>query len=448
MKKRPTIKKPLRPAPSCRKKTCALLALGLAVQAWTVPVSAEGYTATSESGDWRQSIPNTGLTKGRVWFDTRYRFERVEQPTFVNPARASTLRLRPGLESGYVHGFRVGVEGDFIVEVGGDDFNNTINGRTNFPVVVDVESAEVNQAYIESHHLPGVVLTGGRYRKNIDNMRYIGSVGWRQNDQTFDGATANITVLPNTEIFYGYIGNVNRIFSDRARDGAPNDGNLESNTHLLNAKVKKLPALNAVLTGYAYLIDIKDRVGLSNASYGVHLKGKQKITDGVTFNYYAEYAHQQDYGSQPVSYDADYVRLAPGLTFFGLTTTFVYEKLGSDNGLIAFQTPLATGHVFNGFADVFLATPATGMKDYFIDITYKAANLPDGLKFLNGLVLKAQYHEFRSDIGNIDFGREFDFYAKMPIHKSAYAEFKYADYRAENFAVDTEKFIFGLGYKY
>lgn len=424
------------------------LALGIALQCWSLPLSASERHVASHAEDWHHAIPNSGLMAGRVWLDARYRFEYVEQPVFSNPARASTLRLRPGLESGHVWGFRFGVEGDFVVEVGDDEFNNTINGQVNFPVVVDVESAEVNQAYVESHHLPGVVLSGGRYRKNIDNMRYIGSVDWRQNDQTFDGATALITALQDTELFYGYIGNVNRIFSDRAPNGAPNDGNLESNIHLVNAKFKKLPGLNAALTGYVYLLDIKDRAGLSNASYGLHLNGKHKISDGITFNYYAEYARQQDYGNQPVPYNADYVRLAPGITVHGLTTTLVYEKLGSDNGVIAFQTPLATGHVFNGFADIFLATPAAGLEDYFIDVTYKAANLPPSLKFLNGLLLKAQYHEFRSEIGNIDFGHEFDFYAKLPLPHSLYAELKYANYKAENFAVDTEKVIFGLGYKY
>lgn len=393
-------------------------------------------------------IPNTGFLNGRFWLNARYRYEYVDQANFVNPARASTMRFRPGLESGFVYGFRFAVEGDFIVEAGDDDFNNTINGNANFPVVVDVQSAEVNQAYVESHHLPGVVLKGGRYRKNIDNMRYIGSVDWRQNDQTFDGAAAELTAIPNTEIFYGYVGNVNRIFSDRAPDGRPNDGNLQSNIHLLNAKLKKLPFSAGTLTGYTYLLDIHDLPALSNASYGVHLSGKQKIAEKVTFNYYLEYARQHDYGNQPISYDADYIRIAPGITFHGLTTTFVYEKLGSDNGVIAFQTPLATGHVFNGFADVFLATPAAGLEDFFVDVTYKAKNLPGSIKFLNGLLLKAQYHEFRSDIGNIDYGSEFDFYAKMPLHKGAYAELKYADYNAENFGRDTEKVIFGLGYKY
>lgn len=77
--------------------------------------------------------------------------------------------------------------------------------------------------------------------------------------------------------------------------------------------------------------------------------------------------------------------------------------------------------------------------------------------FLNGLLLTGQYHEFRSDVGNLNFGSEFYFYALLPLHEGWYTQFKYANYMAENFPpsppnppyeASVKKFIFGLGYKY
>jgi len=392
--------------------------------------------------------PHTGIEKGKFWLDARYRYEHVNQEFFSEPARASTLRLRPGIETGFFYGFRAGIEGDFVMEIGPDDFNNTINGRTDRPVVVDVKSGEVNQAYIESHHVPGVVLKGGRYRLNLDNWRFVGSVVWRQNDQTFDGGTMTVTAIPGVKVFYGYAGNVNRIFSNRAPDGRPNDGDLTSNIHLINVKSDPLPYELGTVTGYTYLMDMMDFDRFSNASYGGFWKGKRKLFDGVSLNYYFEYAFQTDYADHPLDYSANYLHIAPGLSVFGLTATFGYEKLGSDDGLVGFQTPLATGHKFNGFADVFLATPAAGLRDTYVDLTYKVKDAPEGLSFFNGLLVKAQYHEFRSDVGDVDYGHEFDLYVKQPIYKGLFADFKYANYQADNFATDREKIIFGLGYKY
>lgn len=395
--------------------------------------------STAQAGDLGDELRAT-INDGTFWLTSRYRYEYVEQDGLPENARASTLSTEVGYETGLISGFRFGIEGEFVVELGPDDFNNTINGNAQYPVVVDVESAEVNQAYIESHHIPGVVIQGGRYLKNLDNMRYVGSVAWRQNDQTFDGVNATITAVPGVTGFYGYIGNVNRIFSDRSPAG-----NLESDIHLFHAQSKTLPF--GTLTGYAYLMDIEDDAKLSNASFGGFLKGKQDLGGGMTFNYRLEYARQTDYGSQPVDYSADYVRVAPGLSWGGLTTTLVYELLGSDNGK-GFQTPLATGHVFNGFADVFLGTPPAGLQDYFVDVRYKVKGMTGEFGFLNGLLLIGQYHEFESDVGDVDYGSELDFYSKLPLGKGVYAEFKYANYQAESFATDRQKFIFGLGYKY
>lgn len=432
-----------------RKNTVSETAgLRLAAVAGLVAALCLSSVASAQGTD--TSVPHTGFWNGKVWVKSRYRYEDVDQAGFAENARASTIGVRPGIESGIFHGFKVGVEADLIGEIGPDDFNNRINGKVQYPVVADVESVELNQAYIQSHHVPGVVITGGRYTQDLDNWRFIGQVIWRQNNQTFDGAKVEVTSIPGVEIYYGYIGNVNTIFSDDGSDGAPTDGNLSSNIHNINVKAN-LPASLGVLTGYTYLMDIQDLDALSNATYGGFIEGKQKIFSGVTFNYRIEYAHQTDYGDQPISYSADYWHLQPGVTVGGFTTTFGYEKLGSDGGLIGFQTPLATAHKFNGFADVFLATPATGLKDFYVDLTYKAKGLPEQFSFFEGLLVTAQYHEFRSDVGDADFGHEFDLYIRQPLkaYEGLAVDFKFAGYHggSAGFA-DRDKYILGITYDY
>jgi hypothetical protein len=426
------------------RPACASLALILAVGAGGS--SALGQTAYYDpqqgSSDGRYQAPHTGFLNGKFWTDFRYRYEFVDQGNLPKDARASTLKNKTGVESGFFHGFRAGVEGEFVVEVGPDDFNNTINGKTDFPIVVDVESAEVDQAYLESHNIPGVALLSGRYLENLDNERYVGSVAWRQNDQTFDGAKATITAVPGVTGLYAYIGNVNRILSDESPVG-----NVASNTHLFHLESKPMPI--GTLTAYTYLIDLFDLDPLSNASYGGFLKGKRPLGDKFAYDYRFEYARQTNYGDNPVDYAVDYVRVEQGLSWEGFTTTLIYELLGSDNGIAAFQTPLATGHVFNGFADVFLVTPPTGLQDFYVEAKYKVSANSGGLfSYFDGLLVLAQYHEFRSAVQGLNYGSEFDVYAYLPLRNGAYAQLKYANYQADEFFTDVEKVIFGIGYQY
>jgi len=401
------------------------------------------YDPQSGSETRPYQIPHTGLFKGgKFYLDNRYRYEFVDQGNLAKDARASTLKNKTGVESGYFYGFRAGVEGEFVVEIGPDDFNNTINGKTDRPIVADVESAEVDQAWLESHHIRGVTLLGGRYLENLDNLRYVGSVAWRQNDQTFDGGKVTVTRVPGVTGLYAYIGNINRILSDRSPVG-----NLNSNVHLFHLESKEMKI--GRLTGYTYLMDIYDADRLSNASYGGFLKGKRPVGAKASYNYRLEYARQTDWGNGPVDYAADYVRIEQGLTWRGLTTTLVYELLGSDDGMAAFQTPLATGHIFNGFADVFLVTPPAGLQDFFVEARYKVPSGSGGpFSAFDGLLVLVQYHEFRSAVGDLDYGSEFDFYTYVPLREGVYAQFKYANYRADTFFTDVEKVIFGLGYQY
>lgn len=387
--------------------------------------------------------------------DSRYRFEHVDQDPILETARASTWRNRLGVITPWISNLaRIAVEGEGVLEIGPDNFNNTINGNGQFPVVVDVESIEVNQAYLELKAAPGVTLIGGRFRKNLENQRFIGSVGWRQNDQTYDGASADITSIPDTEIYYAWIGNVNRIFSDRAErpPAGGNIGNLSSNIHVVEANYKGLSFVD--VTVFNYYLDLFDLDALSSNTVGVRFKSKFDFGGGFGLKHYAEYAYQSDVGDNPVEYETYYYHIAPTLYYknqYGWAgVTVGYEVLGSDDGAIGFSTPLATLHKFNGFADVFLATPANGLEDIYVDLTLKPKGLPGVLSFLNGSVFKAQYHDFESNVGSVQFGQEFDLYAKIPLKflpKGFYAETKYAVYEADTFATNRDKLIVGLGYK-
>ena len=84
------------------------------------------------------------------------------------------------------------------------------------------------------------------------------------------------------------------------------------------------------------------------------------------------------------------------------------RSLEAIKGLYAFQTPLGTNHLFQGWADLFLTTPRQGIRD-----TYVAG----GAK-LHKATFYGEYHWYRSDFGNIDFGPELDLAVSYPFLKS------------------------------
>jgi hypothetical protein len=207
-----------------------------------------------------QDRPQAGLLKdGKLNLNFRYRYELVDQEGITKDAHASTLRTRLAYQSPYFSDFGILVEFDDMRAIGNDLYNSTRNGNTDRPVVADPEGTEINQALISYKGLENSLIRAGRKRIVLDNHRFIGDVGWRQNAQTYDSISMSNLSLPNTTIEYAYIGNVNRIFGPD--DGTP-PANYDSDSHVLNAKYTMWPNLN--ITAYAYLLDLENATAASN----------------------------------------------------------------------------------------------------------------------------------------------------------------------------------------
>ncbi|MWV18511.1 hypothetical protein F3I16_20965, partial [Pseudomonas sp. L-22-4S-12] len=131
-----------------------------------------------------------------------------------------------------------------------------------------------------------------------------------------------------------------------------------------------------------------------------------------------------------------------GYTLKGVALKAGYEVLGGDEGPgnRAFQTPLATKHAFQGWADQFLITPADGVEDAYAGVTVP----------LLGGSLQAWYHDFRAEQGSSQYGEEIDLSYAHPIPgvKGLVGLLKYASYDADDFAVDADKAWLQLQYSY
>lgn len=356
--------------------------------------------------------------------DANLRYESVNQAGIANDADAVTFRLRLGGEI-KAHGFAFLAEGEGTIALS-SNYNDTLpgNGVEPYPVVADPENIELNRLQL-SYFSDGIGGTVGRQRIVHDNARFVGNVGWRQNEQTFDAVRGQAKIGP-IALDAAYA------ISQRTIYGvdSPNE-HFDGDFVLLNAAADVKPVK---LSGFAYLVDYDSRIAFSSQTYG--LRGTAAIPVGpVTLDLMASFAVQSDMGANPVSYQAEYYSLEAGVGFKGLSLKGGYEELGSDGGTAGFQTPLATLHAFNGWADLFLTTPAAGLRDYYVSAGYKFS----GIKALPGLNVALTYHQFDSDIGGVDYGDEIDASAGFKIGPVSLLA-KYANYNAQAFGSDVEKF--------
>lgn len=356
-------------------------------------------------------------------WNLRLRDELVDDESFADDANAATLRLRAGLRFRFDHGFSALVEGEGIAAAG-DDYNSGANGRTSRPAVTDPEGAELNQAWV-GWKRGAFGMTAGRQRLLFDNQRWIGNSGWRQNEQTFDALSADWAIARDWSARYAWLGRVHRVAGDNAIDPKARQRNLDS--HLAELAWKH--GVEQV-SGYAWLHQDQDVASASTETFGVRAL-TDLVRDGSGFGLALELAQQRDYADNPLDFSHRYWLVEPAYSVHGTTLRAGWEHLGG-NGTHALQTPLATLHAFNGWADKFNATPAAGLEDRYLGAGGK-------LGTARQYDWQVAWHDYRADAGDAHYGSEWDGSFGFPVAKGVRGLVKLADYQADTFARDTLK---------
>lgn len=390
--------------PALRK---VAIAIAFAVPFSTACAQVQAPAAAPVSLDW----------------NLRLRHEHVDDDAFVHDADATTLRVRAGLR------FRIGehvsalLEGEGIAS-GGEDYNSGANGRTAWPAIGDAEGAELNQAWIAWKDARWSA-TLGRQRLLFDNQRWIGNSGWRQNEQTFDALAVDWKIAKTWSARYAWLDRVHRVNGDHARDRLARERDLD--THLLElAWTRGAQTLSA----YAWLHEDQGVASASTRTLGLRSL-TNFVRDGRGFALTAEVAQQQDHASNALEFSHRYWLLEPAYAIHGVTYRAGWEHLGG-NGRHALQTPLATLHAFNGWADKFAAaTPAAGLEDRYLGAGGKLRD--------NRWEWAVAFHDYAADAGNAHYGREWNASLGFPVAKGVRGLVKLADYQADRFARDTTK---------
>jgi hypothetical protein len=389
-------------------KNCAILVWLLFAISIRTTFAAESFTEA--------------FTSGKPYLDLRLRFASIDQDNALSDADALTLRTKLGYKTADYAGLSATIEvEDSRAVLGIDDYSVPPTGfkTGEFSVVADPETTEVDQAFVQ-YEVGGLTTKLGRQVLTLDNHRFVGHVGWRQDRQTFDGINFVYQANKKLSINASLLSKRNRIFAE--------DADLDSSDTLLNVSYQ---TSYGKLTAYAYLLEIDGVGSNSNDTYGVRFSGSRKAGENK-FLYTAEFASQENNNVT----DTDYFAIEGGVEFSGFTTNIGMESLGSDNGNGGFATPLATLHKFNGFADQFLATPDQGLEDIYLSVSGRLA----------GGQWNAIYHDFTADLskaGADDLGDEINLVYTRKFGDVYSGGVKYADYSAGDTVfskVDTTKF--------
>ncbi len=376
-------------------------------------VCASSFGSVNASAD----ILTEMLEGADLYGNLRLRYETVDQDNALDDASALTLRTRIGFNTAEVNGWSATVEiEDSRVVLGEDEFSVPPSGfqTGEFSVIADPETTELDQGFLK-YSTDKITAKLGRQVFTLDGHRFIGHVGWRQDRQTFDALTVVAKPSDGITLTGAFIDNRNRIFAE--------DADINSEDFIGNASFKT-PI--GKVTGYAYLLENEENDSELD-TYGISLKGSAPIGD-AKFLYHAEYATQET----DTDFDADYLFLEGGVKVSGVTAKLGYELLGSDDGQFGFSTPLATLHKFNGWADIFLGTPAQGLEDTYVSLSGKIG--PGTATVI--------YHEFDVDEDSAaisDAGSELDLQYAFKFGKKYSAGIKAAFYSADDIAVDTDK---------
>ena len=357
----------------------------------------------------------------------RFRTESVDTDTTKDTALANTLKSRLTFKTADIAGLSVLIEGDNVFHIN-DDFNDKENGNTEYNLVLDQETTQLNQAYAQFVGFDSTIKAGNQ-RILLDNQRHVGGVAFRQDEATFDAVSISSNAIDNMTIFAAIANNRNTITND----------NTEESINLLNVKY----SIDQDVSASVFYYGIKD-VGTPDSGTDFDTLGvrTQGAIEGISFE--AELATQNKTTAAGGDFDSLYYHVNAGTKLGAIKATIGYEAFGSDNGEAAFATPLGTNHRFFGWSDAFLTGGDNdGIQDFYAS----------GVSMISGIKLVAQFHNFSTAENGDALGNELGFMMNKNFSNYS-ANLKVAQYLASDYAennlskADTTKIWFTASAKF
>jgi hypothetical protein len=419
----------------------------LAMVLWATAVRADDV----ESPLVAQTI-GEAVTDGKLLASVRPRFTWVQQGSQPQAAHWTSLRTTLGWQTLIYHDLRLTAEAIDVHRFdvhGGIDYRETpayvpspagtpLYGPYTpgyYPLVVDPVTTDANRLYLDYVGAPETLVRVGRQLVTLGNQRFVGAYDWAQLPQAFNGAFAQTSALPATQITAGYFNRVRNAYAVQreARIGML-DAQFEASQRLSIGAfgVTQNQAQTGVVTGFA---------DNSNRILGARAWGAWPVRDSFDLTYSGEWARQSAWAGGDPRIGATYNRVGGGIDAHRWYVRVDSERLGSNRGQYGFQTALGTTQLFTGRADVFATTPRIGLRDW-------RATIGANVYQVNPWVA---YHRFHSDWSDTDLGHEVDVGVSWRFTRGWTASLEYADYRAGDASAgffDARKLWATVGYVY
>jgi hypothetical protein len=370
------------------------------------------------------------ITGGTPSLEIRPRYELVDQNGKA-ASDAFTMRTLLGFSTAPVYDLGATLQFINVANFVGS-YNTTVNGKTRYATIADPTATNINQAYASYTGITDTTIVAGRQIIKLDDTRFVGNADFRQNMQTFDAITAVSKPFQDVKLTAGYAWGIKDIVNRH----------LPTSIFMVEAYWTPIKEIQLEGFGYGYGNDSGSVIagaagcGLAinaqacnSVTYGFRAHGTVPLPSDFKIDYKATYAKQSAYDDGSSLIDADYVQASGKLTWASFNAGIEYMLMGSNaDGTYGFQTPLATKHAFNGWAEIFLTTPAKGLEsvDYFV-----GANISD-------VTFVAKYYQFNSDYKDLNYGSEWDLSANYKFSDHIEGGIEYADYHASGFGASTQ----------
>ena len=179
--------------------------------------------------------------------EARLRYETVDQAGLPDDADALTVRVRSGIQalSGPLMAI---VEAQGTLALVGDYYDG-LHGAATRPLVADPQNIALYLAQLQ-YRTKAVAVTIGRQRIALDDERFVGTVPFRDNGQTFDAARIEWTGVKGLKADLTYAWRVNTIWGI---DGVGARPRSIGGDNVLGNLSYASPV--GTITGFAYLVD-------------------------------------------------------------------------------------------------------------------------------------------------------------------------------------------------